>query len=135
MLRYPYTGTIQRARRISTAPAAVATITGKEGLPKDTLLNVNVPNLPIVAMGGVRITCLGKRIFDSNTIIKKTDPRGKEYYWIGGSRVNWEPRKDTDQEAVEQGLVSVTPIHLDLTNYSALGHLRSWENLLTRRRR
>ena len=105
------------------------------GLPQDTLLNVNVPNLPIVAMGGVRITCLGKRIFDSNTIIKKTDPRGKEYYWIGGSRVNWEPRKDTDQEAVEQGLVSVTPIHLDLTNYSALGHLRSWEALLTRVRR
>jgi 5'-nucleotidase len=105
------------------------------GLPQDTLLNVNVPNLPLSAIQGVRITCLGKRIFDSNTIIKKTDPRGKEYYWIGGNRVKWEPRKDTDQEAIEQDFISVTPIHLDLTNYQALGYLRNWEDLLARRRR
>ncbi len=103
-------------------------------LPQDTFLNVNVPNLSLKAIRGVRVTSLGKRIFDSSMIIKKTDPRGREYYWIGENRANWEPRKNTDQEAVENRFVSVTPIHMDLTNYSALGHLRSWERALSRRR-
>ncbi|HEY4484888.1 MAG TPA: 5'/3'-nucleotidase SurE [Nitrospiria bacterium] len=97
------------------------------GLPPDTLLNINAPDRPPREVKGIRVTCLGKRIFDSNTIIKKEDPRGKTYYWIGGNRVNWEERKDTDQEAVEAGLVSVTPVHLDLTNYTALAVLRKWE--------
>jgi 5'-nucleotidase len=101
------------------------------GLPPDTLLNVNVPDLPPSAVQGVRVTCLGKRIFDSNNIIKKEDPRGKTYYWIAGNRVSWEERKDTDQEAVESGLISVTPVHLDLTNYTALAVLREWEKRLT----
>jgi 5'-nucleotidase len=105
------------------------------GLPPDTLLNVNVPDLPPPAVKGVRVTCLGKRIFDSNNIIKKEDPRGKTYYWIAGNRVSWEERKDTDQEAVESGRISVTPVHLDLTNYTALAALREWEKRLTPFRR
>ena len=100
------------------------------GLPPDTLLNVNVPDRPPQAIKGMRVTCLGKRIFDSDNIIKKEDPRGKIYYWIGGNRVAWEERKDTDQEAVESGFISVTPVHLDLTNYSALAALRDWEKRL-----
>lgn len=97
------------------------------GLPTDTLLNVNVPDLPPEEVKGLRVTCLGKRMFDSNSIIEKKDPRGKTYYWIGGNRVAWESRKDTDQEAVEKGMVSVTPVHLDLTNYAALAALRDLE--------
>lgn len=105
------------------------------GLPPDTLLNVNVPDLPPAAIKGMHVTCLGKRIFDSNNIIKKEDPRGKTYYWIGGNRVAWEERKDTDQEAVENGLISVTPVHLDLTNYTALAVLRDWEKRVSANRR
>jgi 5'-nucleotidase len=104
----------------------------REGLPPDTLLNVNVPNLPWRAIRGIRLTCLGKRIFDSNTIVKKTDPRGKEYYWIGGNRLQWESRENTDQEAIEAGFISVTPLHLDLTNYRALERLKNWEKSLNR---
>jgi 5'-nucleotidase len=114
--------------------ARLARLIQRLGLPHDTFLNVNVPNLRLKEIRGVRITSLGKRIFDSSMIIKKTDPRGKEYYWIGENRVNWEPRKNSDQEAIKQGFVSVTPIHMDLTNYSALGHLRSWESVLSRRK-
>jgi len=105
------------------------------GLPPDTLLNVNVPDLPPLAIKGIRVTCLGRRIFDSNNVIKKQDPRGKTYYWIGGNRIAWEERKDTDQEAVENGMISVTPVHLDLTNYTALAVLRDWEKRLTLVRR
>jgi 5'/3'-nucleotidase len=100
------------------------------GLPPDTLLNVNVPDLPPREVKGMRITCLGRRVFDSNNVIKKQDPRGKMYYWIGGSRIAWEDRKDTDQQAVEEGRISVTPVHLDLTNHSALASLRDWEKRL-----
>jgi len=105
------------------------------GLPPDTLLNVNVPDLPPAAIKGMRVTCLGRRIFDSNNVIKKQDPRGKTYYWIGGNRIAWEERKDTDQEAVENGMISVTPVHLDLTNYTALAVLRDWEKRLKMVRR
>lgn len=105
----------------------LARLIGREGLPPDTLLNVNVPNLPSREIQGVRLTRLGKRIFDSNTIIKKVDPRGKDYYWIGGNRLQWEPMENTDQEAVAEGLVSITPLHLDMTNHPVLGRLKAWE--------
>ena len=97
------------------------------GLPPDTLLNVNVPSLSPKKITGVKVTCLGKRVFDCNNIVEKKDPRGKTYYWMGGNRVAWEARKDTDQEAVESGSVSVTPVHLDLTNYAAIAVLRGLE--------
>jgi 5'-nucleotidase len=113
----------------------VARLVRGQGLPPDTLLNVNVPNLPPRHLKGVRITCLGKRIFDANTVVRKTDPRGKEYFWIGGNRLNWEPRENTDHEAVEKGYASITPIHLDLTNYPALDRLKIWEERLNRRRK
>ena len=100
----------------------------RHGLPPDTLLNVNVPDLR--PLKGLRITSLGKRVFDPDCIVEKKDPRGKTYYWIGGNRVAWEPRKDTDQEAVEEGMISVTPVHLDLTNYAAIGSLRVLERRL-----
>lgn len=104
------------------------------GLPPDTLLNVNVPDLPLAEVAGLRITGLGKRIFDSNSIIEKQDPRGKSYYWIGGNRIHWEARKNTDHGAVDSGRVSVTPIHLDLTNHAAFPALKDLERRLGPRR-
>lgn len=113
----------------------LARLVHRAGLPPDTLLNVNVPDLPPREIKGMRVTCLGRRVFDSENVIKKQDPRGKTYYWIGGNRIAWEERKDTDQEAVESGRISVTPVHLDLTNYSALAVLREWEKRLMPSRR
>lgn len=99
----------------------------KRGLPRDTFLNVNVPNLLMEEIKGVRITCQGKRLYDATNIIEKVDPRGKKYYWIGGNRLSWEKKENTDFEAVSEGMISVTPLHLDLTNYSAIEELLSWE--------
>ncbi|WP_447974865.1 5'/3'-nucleotidase SurE [Nitrospira sp. Kam-Ns4a] len=104
------------------------------GLPEETLLNVNVPDRPLGAIAGVRMTCLSRRRFDE-PVIEKVDPHGRTYYWIAGSRVAWSRRKDSDYEALRQGLVSVTPLQLDLTHYRVLEQLRSWEALLADARR
>ena len=100
------------------------------GLPPDTLLNVNVPDLPVPQIRGVKFTTLGRRVFDEDSIVENTDPRGKKYYWIGGNRDAWQRRADADHLAVEQGLISITPLHLDLTNYRVLPELKGWEKLL-----
>lgn len=96
------------------------------GLPNGALLNVNVPSSPSGKIGGVRITKLGKRLY-RDAVVRKTDPRGRDYYWIGGKAPIWFPGEETDFEAVEQGLISVTPLHLDLTDYRSLDLLRSWD--------
>ena len=103
------------------------------GLPTDTLLNVNIPNVAVGEIRGIRMTQLGKRIYDDNSIIKKKDPRNKTYYWIGGNRERWEPGANTDHQAIESGHISITPIHLDLTNYAAIRKLKKWEELLNRK--
>lgn len=104
------------------------------GLPEETLLNVNVPDLPLGAVAGVRLTCLSRRRFDE-PIIEKVDPHGRKYFWIAGTRVAWSRREDSDHEAIRRGLVSVTPLHLDMTHYALLDQLRSWEPQLTGGRR
>lgn len=95
----------------------------KKGLPKDTLLNVNVPEGD---MNGYRITKQGKRLY-GDSVIEKIDPRGKKYYWIGGDVLRWEGGKDTDFKAVADGVISITPIHLDMTNHSAMKELDKWK--------
>ena len=95
----------------------------RKGLPKDTLLNVNVP--AVKGIKGHRITRLGKRYF-SDVVIEKIDPRGKKYYWIGGDMVRWEGGKDADFYAVSRGYISITPLHLDMTNFSSLDELKRW---------
>jgi 5'-nucleotidase len=91
----------------------------KNSLPNDTLLNVNVPNVQLNNVKGINFTRQGKRIYD-NSIQETYDPHGKKHYWIGGGEPYWEHGKDTDIQAVQAGYISVTPIHLDLTNYEAL---------------
>jgi len=93
-----------------------------EGLPKWTLLNVNIPHgIP----KGIRIT---KQGFKSArpVISEHIDPRGKPYYWIGEIREGFRAEGGTDFEAVEAGFVSVTPMRSDLTSHSGLEKLRSW---------
>ncbi|MFQ5846436.1 MAG: 5'/3'-nucleotidase SurE [Candidatus Methylomirabilales bacterium] len=106
--------------------ARLALLVLDRGLPRDTLLNVNVP---AGAVTGVAVTRQGKRSY-TELIVEKTDPRGKTYYWIGGGEPTWELLGGTDYEAVVEGRVSITPLHLDLTNYAATQTLKTWEALL-----
>lgn len=103
--------------------ARLSRIILKKGLPKDTLLNVNVPNVSKVK--GCRITRHGKRHF-SDTVVEKLDPRGRKYYWIGGEMTHWEGGTDTDFYAISKGRISITPLHLDLTHYPSMQELRHW---------
>src|SRR5882672_7337966 len=90
-----------------------------------TLLNVNIPAIARARMRGYRITRQGKRRY-GEALVEKTDPRGKKYYWIGGDELDFVDEPGTDFAAVQDGAVSITPIHLDLTHYpsfEALSHL------------
>jgi 5'-nucleotidase len=98
-------------------------------LPPNTLLNVNVPVLASDKLNGVAITKLGVTEYE-NTFERRLDPRGRTYYWMGGSLVESANEEGTDVAAVKQGKISVTPIHFDLTNYAILQQLEEW-NLAT----
>src|SRR6266849_1961118 len=91
------------------------------GLPPGTLLNVNVPPGPV---RGVRVTRQGTKNVRPN-IIEGTDPRQRKYYWIGEESLDWNEEAGTDYAALGHGLVSITPLHNDLTDYSALEDFRS----------
>jgi 5'-nucleotidase len=96
---------------------------GKHGLPPGTLLNVNVPREP----QGVQITRIGKRSYLAS-VVEKLDPRGRAYYWIGGDEQAHENVPGSDCNAVfDRRLISVTPLHLDLTHHALVEELRSWE--------
>lgn len=96
----------------------------EEGLPKGTLLNVNVPK---GVSKGIRITKQGLK--NATPIISEhSDPRGKFYYWIGEKRNGFHADEGgSDFEAIDEGFVSVTPLHIDLTNYNAIELLKNWE--------
>ncbi|OQW33765.1 MAG: 5'/3'-nucleotidase SurE [Nitrospira sp. SG-bin1] len=102
-----------------------------QGLPEETLLNVNIPNRFRHGIKGVRVTCLSRRRFH-NPIIEKLDPHGRKYYWIAGERISWSRSKDADHEAIEEGFVSITPVRLDSTHHGALDHFRAWEPIMNR---
>ncbi|MBI5663832.1 MAG: 5'/3'-nucleotidase SurE [Nitrospirae bacterium] len=116
-----------KASRFKAAAGFAKELTLKvldKGLPDNTLLNINVPNSPRIK--GVKITKQGKLVYDSS-IQELHDPRGNEYYWIGGGVPQWEPGENTDFEAINAGYISVTPVHLDLTNHKAIKYLqKNW---------
>lgn len=117
-----YEGVVRRlVRRIVTEPASRA-------FPADTLLNINLPDLDPADVRGVRVTTLGKRVY-VDPIVTDKDPHGKTYYWIGGGAPTWEGPEGTDHHAVQAGYVSITPIHLDLTNRRILPDLKEWEKI------
>lgn len=95
-------------------------------LPKDTLLNVNLPNVQKSEIRGVKVTRQGKRIY-GEAVVEKRDPRGRKYFWIGGDTLQTQDIPGSDLEAVEQNYISITPIHLDLTNYMSLQTLKRWK--------
>ncbi|OIN95618.1 5'/3'-nucleotidase SurE [Candidatus Desantisbacteria bacterium CG1_02_38_46] len=97
----------------------------KNGLPSHTFLNVNVPNVSIRSIQGVEITHQGKRIYKEN-LVKRTDPRGRTYYWLGGDEPTGEIEEGTDFAAVARKKISITPVQLDLTDYKMIDKLRNW---------
>jgi 5'-nucleotidase len=103
----------------------IARVVLDRGLPRKTLLNVNVPPLPLDAIRGSRMTRLGHRVF-RDTIVAKTDPRGRPYYWVAGV-AEWEAQETTDMSAVQEGFVSVTPLNMDMTDYRLLVDMEEWK--------
>jgi 5'-nucleotidase len=101
-------------------------ILARDSFPEDTLFNVNIPAIPPSEVQGIRITSLGRRRY-ADSITRANDPSGKQYFWIGGGAVSWRGPKNSDFKAIEDGFVSVTPLHLDLTNYELLEDIRAWE--------
>ncbi|MBS1114707.1 MAG: surE [Nitrospirae bacterium] len=96
-------------------------------LPYDTLLNVNIPNIRREEIQGIRLTRQGKRIYEGS-IQEMLNPWGEKHFWIGGGKIYWEHGEDTDMEAVLRNFVSISPIHLDLTNFNALKFMReTWK--------
>lgn len=96
-----------------------------DDFPRETLLNINLPAIPGDAIKGVKVTHLGTRVFEGE-IARMKDPWGREIFWIGGGRAVWSGGADSDFQAVRDGYVSVTPLHVDLTNYQLLEVVRSW---------
>jgi 5'-nucleotidase len=97
----------------------------KKGLPEATLLNVNVPAIPEKEICGIMVTRQGKTRWDDRFEIRR-DPNNKEYYWLTGKLEIIDHGKDTDQIAVMNKFVSVTPIHYDLTDYKMLASMQKW---------
>lgn len=105
--------------------AKLAPLVIKNGLPRDTFLNVNVPASGSPLLLPPLITTQGKRRYEG-TIVDKVDPRGRSYYWIGTADLDFHDLEGSDFAAVKRGHISITPLHLDMTNHSSFAHLNSW---------
>ncbi|BEE19054.1 5'/3'-nucleotidase SurE [Aeromonas enteropelogenes] len=97
----------------------------KYPLPADQILNVNVPDLPLDQIKGIRVTRLGNR-HRAESVICTEDPRGQPIYWIGPPGSQQDAGDGTDFAAIEQGYVSITPLTIDMTAYDSLAGLGAW---------
>jgi 5'-nucleotidase len=104
-----------------------AAVLAEPEVPRDLLLNVNVPAGPI---HGVSFARLGRRTY-KQSVIEKLDPRGRKYYWIAGTP-EWQQTEGTDHAAITAGRIAITPLHLDLTHYPGLEAYGSLLEKLTR---
>lgn len=143
-----YSGTVAAAmegRRLATAAIAVSCIhhsprhyptaarvtaelierLERVPLPRDTILNVNVPDLPYEELQGFEVTRLGHR-YTAESAVKSADPRGRPIWWVGAAGPEEDCGPGTDFHAVNHGRVSITPLLVDLTKHSALDSLRGW---------
>ncbi len=95
----------------------------KRTLPKFTLLNINVPDVPLRKIKGIIPARQGFRYYSSD-VLKRTDHRGKDYFWVGGQYHGFEPEADTDCAMVHKGFVSLTPLKLDVTDMAYLDEMK-----------
>lgn len=93
--------------------------------PKNMILNVNLPGVDASEVRGVRVTKLGSRFF-SEGLTRMKDPWGKEVFWIGGGEITWTGDEKSDHQAVKEGYISITPLHMDLTSYDLVETVRGW---------
>jgi 5'-nucleotidase len=101
-------------------------VLGRNDFPPETLLSINLPPVRPSEVRGIRITRLARRVY-TDSLTRALDPSGKEYFWIGGGATQWNAPEGTDFRAVQDGYVSLTPLHLDLTNYELLHEVGEWE--------
>ena len=92
----------------------------KQSMDHRTLVNINFPALPAKQVKGVRVVSQGIRDYGRLQIVSNRDPRGFEYYWFGLGPMVETPAHSTDLEAIADGFISVTPLHLDLTHYASM---------------
>jgi 5'-nucleotidase len=112
-----HVGTIERILRHVTALPA---------FPEHTLLNVNIPPVAAAQVKGFRLTRLGRRAY-SDSLMRMKDPWGRQIFWIGGGSVDWkDSAADSDFQAISDGFVSITPLHLDLTHRDILDRAEQW---------
>ena len=117
-----------RPRHYETAAEAVGLLVERlksDPLPADTILNINVPDIPWEEVRGLEVTRLGHR-HRAEPVIKMDDPRGRPMYWIGQAGEGDDAGPGTDFDAVNRGYISITPIHVDLTRYQALEQVAGW---------
>jgi len=115
-------------RNYATAAEAVASVVERlslDPLPADTILNINVPDLPWREIKGYEVTRLGHR-HRADPVVETIDPRGVPMYWIGPAGPGQDAGPGTDFDAVRRGYISITPIHVDLTRYQALEQVAGW---------
>ncbi len=98
----------------------------ERGLPANTFLNVNLPNVAWAEIKGVELTRLGQRVYLDELVVRQ-DPRGRPYYWIGGLPPKGVADHGTDIWALENNLISITPINLDMTDHHMLEELKRWQ--------
>lgn len=114
-----FDASISIARRMSVAALS-------NQFPNSTCLNVNIPKLPESELKGIKI-CRQAKAFWSDAFERRADPGGNEYFWMTGEFNNRDKGEDTDEWALEQGYVSVVPVHYDLTAHHAMGALNEWD--------
>jgi len=122
-----------RGEHYATAANAAAEIMqrlARDPLPADTILNVNVPDLPWDEIAGFEVTRLGHR-HRAEPCIHQQDPRGRPIWWIGPAGPEQDAGPGTDFHAVRRGFISITPLHVDLTRYQALEKVASWVGSLS----
>jgi 5'-nucleotidase len=96
------------------------------GFPGNTILNINVPYLPYEEIQGVQITRQGLRVY-RDELVRREDPNGRPYYWIGGESPTGVPEEGTDIGALQAGYVSITPLHLEMTAGRFIPELKNWD--------
>jgi 5'-nucleotidase len=105
--------------------AKLVRIVAERGLPPNTFLNINVPDLPPDQIRGIAVTRQGRRRYEGR-LEKRVDPRKQPYYWLSGDLLDEKAEPGTDVHAVAEGKISITPVQLDLTNHAFLPELRKW---------
>lgn len=111
--------------QIPALTRVLAHITSLPAFPRNTLLNINLPPRSGTDIKGVKLTRLGTRVF-SQSVTPMKDPWGRAIYWIGGGDITWTGDADSDFRAIDEGYVSVTPLHLDLTHFTVLDGAGTW---------